>query len=252
MKPARAMALIVAAGIAATALLTAWLDVLATDRVRAQIAAAKDGYLLRTLRTAAEANVSIGLTLEQMDGLQGLIEREREGAESLLSIDVFNPNGVVVYSTDRSAIGTAVALPWVPLLAGDRTWMVEGRAERVIGTRFDNDLGGAEGGIAITQRAPAEASLQTDPLALLRTLAVPLFASVIAIALAVPIAVLLLRRATAPFRAVAGLLAGRATAMPGPEDALATLALARRAQWASVRAALDERQRALERLDDAT
>lgn len=251
MKPARAMALIVAAGIAATALLTAWLDVLATDRVRAQIAAAKDGYLLRTLRTAAEANVSIGLTLDQMDGLQGLIEREREGAESLLSIDVFNPNGVVVYSTDRSAIGTAVALPWVPLLQGERTWTIEGRAERVIGTRFDNDLGGAEGGIAVTQRGAAASRLPADPVAMLNTFAVPLLASVIAIALAVLIAGLLLRRATAPFRATAGLLTGRATTPSAPDDPLAALALSRRAQWARIGAALDERQRALERLDDA-
>jgi hypothetical protein len=252
MKPARGMVLIVAAGIAATAALTAWLDVLATDRVRAQIAAAKDGYLLRTLRTAAEANVSIGLTLEQMDGLQGLIEREREGAESLLSIDVFNPNGVVVYSTDRSAIGTAVALPWVPRLQGDKTWTVEGRAERVIGTRFDNDLGGAEGGIAITQRGLTAARLPADPVAAMKAFTTPLVASLLAIALSALAAGLLLQRATSRFRRAAGLLTGRATAAPAPDDALSALALARRAQWARIRDALEERQRSLQRLDDAS
>ena len=110
MKPARGMVLIVAAGIAATAALTAWLDVLATDRVRAQIAAAKDGYLLRTLRTAAEANVSIGLTLEQMDGLQGLIEREREGAESLLGLEK-------LHNADRSVAHLAAALDALGLTA---------------------------------------------------------------------------------------------------------------------------------------
>lgn len=250
MTPARSLALIAAAGVLAAAAATAWFNAETAERVRAQISTSKDGYLLRNLRTAVEANVSIGLTLDQMDGLQGLIEREREGVEGVLSVDVFNRSGVVLYSTDRSAIGTPVATPWVPLLAREQGWAIEGRGERVMGTRFDNDLGVAEGGIALTLKAPATAGLLSDPLAALEGNLAPALAALAVMLLSAYAVAWLLRRSTARFRAVAHILSGSPAAhsTAGP---LSSLADAQSKRWAWTRTTLEERQRALERLDDA-
>lgn len=251
MTPARSLSLIAAAGVLAAAAATAWFNAQTSERVRAQISSSKDGYLLRNLRTAAEANVSIGLTLEQMDGMQGLIERERESAEGVLSVDVFNGSGVVVYSTDRSAVGTAVATPWVPFLARDQAWTIEGRGERVMGTRFDNDLGVAEGGIAITLRAPSAAELLSDPLAALQGNLAAVLAALTTILLSAFAAAWLLRRSTARFREVARILSGSPNA-PSAAGPLAALAAAQAKRWGWVRTTLEERLRALERLDDAS
>ncbi len=252
MKPTRSLALIVAGGILAAAGATAWFDAETTERVRAQISSSKDGYLLRNLRAAAEANVSIGLTLDQMDGLQGLIEREREGAEDVLSIDVFNGSGVVVYSTDRSAIGTAVATPWVPFLARDQAWTIAGRGERVVGTRFDNDLGVAEGGIALTLKGRGAAAIGDDPLAVLRANAVSLIATLLALLAAAVASARLLQRSTARFRAAAAILSDPEPARTPPAEPLSALASAQAQRWAWIRTTLVERQKALERLDDAS
>lgn len=251
MTPARSLALIAAAGALAAAAATAWFNAETAERVRAQISSSKDGYLLRNLRTAAEANVSIGLTLDQMDGLQGLIEREREGAEGVLSIDVFNGSGVVVYSTDRSAIGTPVATPWVPYLARDQGWTIAGRGERVMGTRFDNDLGVAEGGIALTLKGTTAAGLGTDPLAVLRANLETVLATIVTVLLTAVAAAWLLRRSTARFQRAASLLASTQPSDTPSTDPLYALATAQSRRWASTRSTLEERQRALARLDDA-
>jgi len=250
-KPARSLALIAAMGVLAAAVGSAWLANQAEDRVRNEVAAARDGYLLRSLKAAAEANVSIGLALDQMDALQSLIERERESAEGVLSIDVFNGSGVVIYSTDRSAIGTSVASPWVPFLEKDGTWAIPGRGERVVGTRFDNDLGRPEGGIALTLRGPDAAIAQHNPIARIQALSMPLLASLAGLLVAAWIAATALSRALAPFRRAARLMSSGAAEQPPAADALAGLAVGQRQRWERLRQAVAQRHDALRKLDDA-
>lgn len=251
MKPARSLAVITAAGVLAAALASGWFANQAEVRVRSEVAAARDGYLLRSLKAAAEANVSIGLTLDQMDALQSLIERERESAEGVLSIDVFNGSGVVVYSTDRSAIGTTVASPWVPFLDKEGTWAIPGRGERVVGTRFDNDLGRAEGGIALTLRGPDAALSRANPLERFQSLGLPLVATLAALIIAAIMASAALTRTLGRFRRAAALMAPGTSELPRPGDSLASLALSQRQRWARVQEAIAARQAALRKLDDA-
>ena len=251
MKPARSLAAITAAGVLVAALASGWFANQAEGRVRSEVAAARDGYLLRSLKAAAEANVSIGLTLDQMDALQSLIERERESAEGVLSIDVFNGSGVVVYSTDRSAIGTTVASPWVPFLDKEGTWAIPGRGERVVGTRFDNDLGRAEGGIALTLRGPDAALSRANPIARAQALGMPLLATLAALVVAAIIASAALTRTLGRFRRAASLMSPAVSAEAPAGDSLASLAVGQRQRWARIREAIALRQAALRKLDDA-
>lgn len=251
MKPTRSLAIIALAAVLGAAAASGWHASLAEGRVRAEVAAARDGYLVKNLRTVAEANVSIGLTLDQMDSLQALIERERESADNVLSIDVFNSSGTVVYSTDRSAIGTSVAAPWVPFLDREGTWAIAGRGERVIGTRFDNDLGRAEGGIALTLRTAEGAVASANPVARLQALSGPFLATAAALALAAALAAAALGSRLTRFRRAAALMVTSSPSATPSADPLATLAASERERWARLRVAITDREATLRRLDDA-
>lgn len=118
----------------------------------------RDSYLLHSLRTAAENYLAIGLSLEQMTALQSLIERERASFTQVQAIDVFAANGRLLYSTDLSGLGSQVPEPWRSSLAGSAPWRRDEAGQRQLGTRFDNDLGQAAGGIVLTVSTSASTS----------------------------------------------------------------------------------------------
>lgn len=121
----------------------------AGSKVGEEIETARVSHLLGTLRSATEANLSIGLTLDQVSLLQSRIEREKVNDPSIVAIDIFSAQGRFIYSTDRGTIGEAVDKSWLARLKQDGIWHLEGRRETIFGTHFDGDLGLA-GGIAVT------------------------------------------------------------------------------------------------------
>ncbi|MEP9367450.1 hypothetical protein [Xanthobacter sp. VNH20] len=121
---------------------------LAGERVNAEIEEARVSRLLGALRSTTEANLSIGLALDQISPLQSRIEREKASDSSVLAIDIFNAAGKSVYSTDRGSVGESVTEIWTEKLQDDGIWHTVTRGETVFGTRFENDLGLA-GGIAV-------------------------------------------------------------------------------------------------------
>lgn len=121
---------------------------LAGERVNAEIEEARVSRLLGALRSTTEANLSIGLALDQISPLQSRIEREKASDSSVLAIEIFNAAGKSVYSTDRGSVGESVTGTWAKKLQDDGIWQTDTRGETVFGTRFENDLGLA-GGIAV-------------------------------------------------------------------------------------------------------
>lgn len=107
-------------------------------------------YLLGIIRSAAETNLSFGLPLDQMPTIEALMEREKLSDPSILAIDVFYPEGRSVYSTDRGALGEPVLPSWTSALHAPGLWQLSGHGELVLGTRIENELGTAAGGVAIT------------------------------------------------------------------------------------------------------
>lgn len=111
---------------------------------------AHDAHLLNTLESNVQSRMSIGLSLNQLESLQPAIELERASAPSVLSIDLYSDKGLLLYSTDRSAVGSQVPAGWVSALNRNALWHLDGVAERVIGARIEDDLGVPIGGIALT------------------------------------------------------------------------------------------------------
>lgn len=111
---------------------------------------AHDAHLLNTLESNVQSRLSIGLLINQLETLQPTIELERANAPGVLSIDLYSDKGVLLYSTDRSAVGSRVPAEWLSALKNDGRWHINGMAERVIGVRIEDDLGAPVGGIALT------------------------------------------------------------------------------------------------------
>jgi hypothetical protein len=219
----------------------------ASDRVGEEIERARVANLLGTLRASTEANLSIGLLLDQISLLQPRIEREKAGDPSILAIDIFNSAGRAIYSTDRSVIGEEVSPDWVKRLGDDNQWAAAERGDTVFGTRFENDLGVA-GGISVTVSDEAR-SARADRLGLdllIRTGVLSLAASIAAIIAAVAFVHVLTR----PFDRVAKVLRGEGGST-GDDGGLAPLAEATVKSWRDAEARVDRGLGQLGALDDA-
>lgn len=237
---------IVLAGV--LALLAAQLLITAqAERSRqADIAAQLDGHLLQSLRATTENFLATGLQLEQMDALQGVIEREQAAFARIVAIDVFAASGSVLYSTDADSRGRPVPEEWRQHLAEDRPWRGESLLLRQIGQRFDNDLGQAAGGIVVTLSTASE----QDTLERWKESGQRLLRWLLLAALSVAAAwagiYWGLRHLLRPYREAGRILHGAADAKDTP---LAQAATRRYAHWLAAREDCRQRMARLEEMD---
>lgn len=236
------------AALASTQALTCW----AARAVHQDRVVQRDSYLLHSLRTAAENYLAIGLNLEQMEALQGLIERERASFTQVHAIDVFNASGSLLYSTDLSTLGGQVPARWRDSLTSTGPWLHDEPGQRQLGTRFDNDLGQAAGGIVLTiSTTPAALTLvqwQARGWTALQTLAM-----VALTGLSVWVGVVLgLRRLLSPYVRAAHILQDSASTTPTPTDTpLEQAAAHTQARWRAAQQHAKQRLHQLQELDDA-
>ncbi len=241
------LALLLAASVVTAIVATAVIAFGASDRVSQEIERARVANLLAAIKQNAEASLSIGLALDQIATLQNRIEREKAGDPSILAIEVFNPSGRAVYSTDVSVAGESVPADWVRQLSGAGTWRTTERGETVFGSHFENDLGVA-GGISVTVSDEAR-SARSDRLGLdllIRTGLLSLAASVAAIIAALVFVHMLTR----PFDRVTKVLRGEGGST-GDDGGLTPLAEATVKSWRDAEARVDRGLGQLGALDDA-
>lgn len=242
------LALVVISAVAATVVAVAVICFGASERVSIEIERARVANLLTTLRTATEANLAIGLSLDQISPLQARIEREKASDPSVLAVDVFNANGRALYSTDRGLIGENVPPGWAERLKGSGIWQTTERGDTVFGTHFENDLGVA-GGLAVTVSDRSRIA-RSDRLGVsLLGLALGLLAggAVVAGSAAALVAYAMSR----PFDKVAQILRGDVAA-PSPQGTLPQLAVRTQRSWLQAEVRVDRGLGQLGALDDAS
>ncbi|NBC31557.1 MAG: hypothetical protein GVY13_02660 [Alphaproteobacteria bacterium] len=191
----------------------------ALDRLRVRAAEANIDFVLTQLRTALESSVSLGLPLSEIPVAQDLIERAKAGNPEILAVEVFLPNGVSVFNTDRGSLGEPITEAWreARRRAAGR-WRVEEFGSLIVGDDIRNDFGATVGGIAVTVSGAARAAHAETLIAAL----VPWTALVAGtgLLLAGAAAALLLGHAGLDFRRAAALLSGAPNAEPGtPQSA---------------------------------
>ncbi len=214
----------------------------------AEMQGLRDAHLLGNLRTDAENNLATGLRLDQLEVLQQIIVREQAAFAGVLAIDIHSAAGTLLYSTDVGNRGAPVPEAWRERLAQPQPWHSQAPGQRQIGTRFDNDLGQAAGGIVVTfSTAPAQAALAAWYARGQQALHWLALAALAALATGVALSVGM-RRLLKPWDEAARLLRG--APVPGESaSALAQVARRQRAQWDDERQRCQQGLQQLEALD---
>lgn len=140
----------------------------AADHLRDRQAALRTDRVLHVahdLRIPLEGAVALGLPLEQAPRVQDMLEREQAGAGAL-SIEVFDPQGRILFGTDRSFLGDLVAERWLAAAraAGPRPWTAEDPDALVVGVPVSNSFGAIVGTVAV-RHAPVARVTALDLLA---------------------------------------------------------------------------------------
>lgn len=127
------------------------------DRLRLRVVEANIDFVLTQLRDSIEANVSLGIPLQDLRVVQDLLERSRIGNPSLLAVEVFSPAGVSLFNTDRGSIGEDITSTWrdgVRHAGNSDRWRVEEFGNLIVGQAIRNDFGEPVGYVAVTVAGP--------------------------------------------------------------------------------------------------
>ena len=97
-----------------------------------------------------EASLSLGLALDALPGVEADLQDSILQDPQVLSIEMFDERGIVLYSTDESLRGDLVSEDWVAKWkAGEPVWSEEEPDAHVVGLRVQNSLGHAVGSLAL-------------------------------------------------------------------------------------------------------
>lgn len=123
------------------------------DRLRLRAAEANVDFVLAQLRDAIEANVSLGIPLDDIRIIQDLIERARAGDPQIVAVEVFSPAGISLFNTDRGSIGESITQPWreaIRFRVENDRFRVEEPGGLVVGQVILNDFSEPVGYVAVT------------------------------------------------------------------------------------------------------
>lgn len=138
------------------------------DRVALRTAEANVDFLLTQLRDTIEANAGLGLPLSDVRVVQDLIERAKATDPQVVAVEVFSPDGVSLFNTDRGSIGETISSAWqtaVRYRVENERWRVEEFGNIVVGQVIGNDFGETIGHLAITVSGEGRAALARNVLA---------------------------------------------------------------------------------------
>ena len=143
-----ALAVILAAGVA----MTTALSVQMFERTLADVLTSRFEFVLNDLRQRIETQMDLGLALPVLQGVPEELEEYLQADEQLLSIEVFDDTGIVLFSTDPSFVGDLVAEEWIlawRASRGQEVWSDIQRDARVVGVPMHDNLGRNVGSIAL-------------------------------------------------------------------------------------------------------
>jgi len=105
----------------------------------------------RSIENGVQSALALGLQFGDIGTLPGTLERERATDDLILSIDVFSPDGRLLYSTDRLRTSRPVPSAWMAAAAkaGKEDWFVEAGNESAAGMAIENNFGLAIGHVAL-------------------------------------------------------------------------------------------------------
>lgn len=195
------------------------------DRLRLQTAEANVDFMLTQLRDSIEANAGLGLPLADMRIAQDLIERAKANDDEVLAVELFSPDGVSLFNTDRGSIGEKVPSLWQDAIRyriENERWRIEELGNIVVGEVIRNDFDEPIGYVAVTISGEARREhAQSVMLGLLETasILIPVVLTIVLLA-----AIFLLSRLQRDFKALSRALAPERGVQADGQDALSSRA----------------------------
>jgi hypothetical protein len=126
------------------------------------------------IENSIQSSLALGLQFADIGTLPGTMERERSTDEMILSIDVFDAEGKLLYSTDRLRATRNVPAAWLEAarLANGQDWFVKAGNESAASNAIKNNFGVLVGHVALRY---SEEQLRATTNAVARELALSAF-----------------------------------------------------------------------------
>lgn len=100
----------------------------------------------RSIENSIQSSLSLGLQFADIVTLPGTLQRERATDDLILSIDIFDPDGRMLYSTDSLRISRPVPAHWIEAArkaaaSSEEGWFTEHDDESAAGMSIENNFG---------------------------------------------------------------------------------------------------------------
>ena len=143
-----ALVVILAAGVTMTTVLSAHMF----ERTLSDFITSRFEFELNDVRQRIETQMDLGIALAELESVPEELEAYLHADEQILSIEVFDETGIVLFSTDPSFAGDLVTEEWVTAWRASRgqdVWSDLERDARVVGVPLRDNLGRDVGSLAL-------------------------------------------------------------------------------------------------------
>jgi len=144
--------LIISLAIVLAISLTTILSVYKFETTFSKILTARFEFLLEEMKRNVEAKLDLGLPLSSLNGVSQMFEELLTHNAQIVSVELFDATGTVLYSTDPSFVGDLVSQGWVDAwhVSNEHdVWVWEDANTGVVGRSLQNSLGENMGAIVL-------------------------------------------------------------------------------------------------------
>ena len=155
--------------LAATMALTMTLGVNKFETALSSVVESRYQFLGDDRTRTVDASLDLGLEIRDLNSLQSLLDDVRARDSAILAAEIYDEDGSVVFSSDRTNVGQPLPQEWIAADPEDDqgTWRVTGDRSAVIGVALIDNIGSRRGGLLIEYARDAiagERAAMTDRL----------------------------------------------------------------------------------------
>ena len=132
--------------------MTGILSIYKFERTLANLLTSRFLFVVNDIRQKIETQMDLGLPLVDLQGVSGELDTYLNLDEQILSIEVFDETGNVLFSTDTSFVGDLVSENWLVLWRTNRAremWSALETDAGVVGVPLHNNLSQNVGSLAL-------------------------------------------------------------------------------------------------------
>lgn len=115
-----------------------------------QIVKSRVLVVANAIENSVQASLALGLSFSELGMLTSLLDRQKGSDDLILGIDIFDPQGKQIYSTDVALVGQTASPDWVKAATKAKAeWYVEEPGQFVTGIALKNNFDLTVGYLAV-------------------------------------------------------------------------------------------------------